>query len=125
VTPGKLSIQTSREDLAVLTFGSRAGRNDELFARLRNMSLSKDADAPVHLSGQELQQFETRKDLRGLRSAMDAARRAGESKTARTLGDRICYLVEALSSLKLKEKRGEYFKHVETLRAQRPRRSVI
>jgi hypothetical protein len=49
---------------------------------------------------------------------MDAARRAGESKTARMLGDRICYLVEALSSLKLKEKRGEYFKHVETLRAQ-------
>src|SRR6266567_5392161 len=78
VFQGSYQPKRAREDLMRLAFGSIAGRNDCLFQRLRSMSLSRDAGAPVDPSVEDLLEFEKRNDVSDLRASLKAARLAGD-----------------------------------------------
>lgn len=98
-----------------LAFGSMTGQNDSLFQNLRNMSLSRDAGAPVGISVEERKAFENRRDVCDLRAKAEQAR---GTKAFRSLKSQINTLLQALSELRLEELRAEYFSRVDCLRAQ-------
>lgn len=50
-----------------LSFGALAGRKDELLSRMRRACLKRDPGAPIYISRQDLESFETRRDIAGLR----------------------------------------------------------
>jgi hypothetical protein len=114
------SYQTHRvrEDLLRLAFGPMAGRNDSLFQNLRNISLGRDADAPIDPSKEDLQEFEKRKDVRDLRASIEAAQRCGHKKEVNKIRHKLDNLIETLSCLRVEEKRAAYFNCVDRLRAQ-------
>ncbi|KAK5633492.1 hypothetical protein RRF57_009206 [Xylaria bambusicola] len=70
-----------RADLTQLAFKANAGDHSQLFTRLCDVSLSRDANAPVNISPEEELQFENRKDIIELRNAIkktiDSKERAG------------------------------------------------
>lgn len=107
-----------REDLASLAFGAKAGRNDELFGALRNMSLTRDAGAPIEVSVEDHQKLEERNDMKRLRAAVDIAYQRGDSEEERQNKKAIESLTTSLSRSQLLEKRTEYFKRVDRLGAQ-------
>lgn len=117
VFQGSYQTKRVREDLMGLAFGSMAGRNNALFQRLRNMSLQRDANAPIGPSEEDLREFEQRKDVCDLRGSLEAAKRAGDRKAATALDGQLRYIIKILSSLKVQEKRAEYFSRVDGLRA--------
>lgn len=101
-----------------LAFGAMAGRNDRLFQRLRSMSLSRDAGAPVDLSVEDLQGFEKRNDVSNFRASLKAARLAGDKKEAKRIKSQIENRIATLSSLMLARRRGQYFDNADSRRAQ-------
>ncbi|KAF2184554.1 hypothetical protein K469DRAFT_578956, partial [Zopfia rhizophila CBS 207.26] len=107
-----------REDLMRLAFGPIAGRNDCLFQRLCSMSLSRDTDAPVDPSADDLQEFEMRNNVSDLRASLEVAWHAGNEKKSRSIKLQAENLIATLSSLKVQEKRAEYFDRVDSLRAR-------
>jgi hypothetical protein len=88
--------QTSRirEDLIQAAFGQRTGSdNGPLFALLRNISLSRDSNAPIDIALTEWAEFEAREDATTLRTAMTEARHENNLKFLKTLknqGSGIC-----------------------------------
>ena len=63
-----------RDDLMKLAFGSMTGQNDYLFQSLRNMSLRRDANAPIDPTPDDLREFEQRKDVSDFRAPIEAAK---------------------------------------------------
>lgn len=85
VFEGSYQPKRVREDLTRLAFGPRAGHNDSLFRRLRNMSLSRDAGAPTEIGQEDLQKFEQRNDVKALRASLETASRAGDDTAKKTI----------------------------------------
>lgn len=100
-----------------LAFGPMARRNDSLFQSLRSMSLRRGVGAPVGPTVEDLQEFERRNGVRGLRTSLETARQA-EDKAFRSIKSQLDNFFETLSHLKMQEKRTEYFNRVDSLRAQ-------
>src|SRR6266516_500728 len=88
--------QTSRirEDLLQAAFGRRTGNdNGTLFTLLRNISLSRDLNAPIDLSPDEWAEFEGRVDATMLRAAIAAeARKENNQEILSRLRTRLGYL---------------------------------
>jgi hypothetical protein len=108
----KSQYQTSRirEDLAQAAFGQRTGSdNGLLFAMLRNISLSRDSNAPIDIASTEWAEFEAREDATTLRKAMTEARNENNLKFLETLKSRFGYLRRSWKSLKLADNRRKYF----------------
>ncbi|KAF2180160.1 hypothetical protein K469DRAFT_593670, partial [Zopfia rhizophila CBS 207.26] len=105
------------EDLTRLAFGPRAGCNDNLFQMLLNMSLSREAGAPIHLTTRDTQGFQERQDIPTLRAALATADEAGDKKEKRATKLTPDNLIATLSQLQLLEKRKNYFNRVDTIRA--------
>ena len=106
-----------RDDLMKLAFGSMTGQNDYLFQSLRNMSLRRDANAPIDPTPDDLREFEQRKDVSDFRARIEAAKLAGDSSTAKRLKSHLSSLTILLSSLKVQVRRKEYFDNVDRSRA--------
>ncbi|RYP01717.1 hypothetical protein DL764_006110 [Monosporascus ibericus] len=104
-----------RANLMSLAFGKDAGRDDKLFAMLRDMSVSRDANAPVDITMDEHREFEQRKDVSGLRHEIATVANGNERTKLRA---KLHNLLKTLRKLKLDEKRDEYFHRVDYLRAQ-------
>ncbi|RYO80969.1 hypothetical protein DL762_007375 [Monosporascus cannonballus] len=104
-----------RANLMSLAFGKDAGRDDKLFAMLRDMSVSRDANAPVDITMDEHREFEKRNDVGGLRYEIATAKNGNERTKLRA---KLHNLLKTLRKLKLDEKRDEYFRRVDYLRAQ-------
>ncbi|KAI1085901.1 hypothetical protein F5B19DRAFT_264814 [Rostrohypoxylon terebratum] len=104
-----------RADLMSLAFGNEAGRDEQLFAMLRDMSMSRDANAPVDITAKEYRAFEQRSDVVMLRRSMD---NATDSKERTRFRSKVNNLLRTLSQLQLEKNRAEYFKRVDYLRAK-------
>ncbi|KAI0388262.1 hypothetical protein F5Y17DRAFT_248639 [Xylariaceae sp. FL0594] len=104
-----------RADLMRLAFKADAGDHSKLFARLCDVSLGKDTNAPVNISAEEKLQFETRNDITKLRHAIKMTNDLKERGRLRT---NLKNLLKALGYLKLQENRTRYFEQVDRLRAQ-------
>ncbi|KAI1093468.1 hypothetical protein F5B19DRAFT_482691 [Rostrohypoxylon terebratum] len=104
-----------RADLMSLAFGNQTGRDELLFSTLRDMSMSRDANAPVNITVEECRKFEQRKDIKTFRHQITTA---SNSKERSRLRSKINYLLKTLSQLQLYKNRAEYFKRVDYLRAQ-------
>ncbi|KAI6082452.1 hypothetical protein F4821DRAFT_247161 [Hypoxylon rubiginosum] len=105
----------TRADLMSLAFGNGTGRDEQLFAMLRDMSMSRDANAPVDITAEEYRRFEQRNDLTTLRYQID---NASDSKERSQFRSKVNYLLKILSQLQLDKNRAEYFERVDCLRAQ-------
>ncbi|KAL8307040.1 hypothetical protein RB593_005776 [Gaeumannomyces tritici] len=107
-------------DLARVAFGQLAGQNDSLFALLRHSSLSRDEQAPIYPTKEDLKSFEQRQDMRQLR-ARYAALKADKSPTAKQevnqIMSQISKNIEALSALVVEKRRAEYFHQIDRRRA--------
>jgi hypothetical protein len=117
----KSQYQTSRirEDLQRAAFGPKAaGDNARFFTELRNISLTKDSNAPINVADHEWLEFEARGDTTQLRTAMAAARRNSDLQLLGRLTSRLKYRRRSWSKLKLAEKRRNYFELADRLRAQ-------
>jgi hypothetical protein len=101
-----------------LAFRPMAGRNDSLFQSLRSMSLRRDVGAPVDPIVEDLQEFEGRNGVRGLRTSLETARQAEYKKAFRSVKSQLDNFFETLLHLKVQEKRTEYFNRADSLRAQ-------
>lgn len=114
------SYQTSRlrDNLMKLAFGPMAGRNDNLFQSLRNMSLTRDSGAPIYPSKEDLQGFEGRNDVKGCRAYLEAAKKAGDVQGKNSAQSSLDTLISKLCDLKIQKKRTEYFNCVDNLRAR-------
>jgi hypothetical protein len=113
--------QTSRirGDLMQAAFGQRTGSDDgPLFMLMRNMSLSRDQNAPIDLTESELAEFDRRQDATTLREAMAEARSRDDETFYGTLNSRLKYLRRSWKSLKLADKRRRYFEEADRSRAQ-------
>jgi hypothetical protein len=113
--------QTSRirEDLIQAAFGQRTGSdNGPLFALLRNISLSRDSNAPFDIAPIEWAEFEAREDATTLRTAMTEARHENNLKFLKTLKSRFRYLRHSWKSLKLADNRRKYFEWADRSQAQ-------
>ena len=64
-----------------------------------------------------MREFKQRKDVYNLRRSLKAAKRAGDHKVMTALNGQLRYIIKILSSLKVQEKRAEYFSRVDRLRA--------
>ncbi|KAJ3573686.1 hypothetical protein NPX13_g4609 [Xylaria arbuscula] len=104
-----------RADLMQLAFKADAGDHSQLFARLCDVSLGRDANAPVNISPEEELEFEERKDVIGLRNAI---RTTTDSKERTRLRTNLKNLLKTLCQLRLQDNRIQYFKQVDHLRAQ-------
>lgn len=132
--------QTSRlrEDLLQAAFDQRTGcDNTHLFAFLRNMSISRDVDAPMDLNPDDWLGFHGRRDATRLRNAISTVQAAkdqaakdqpfyDENKTKelgtltellRLLRSRDRALRHAWSKLKLADIRQKYFREADRARA--------
>ncbi|MCJ1359525.1 MAG: hypothetical protein MMC33_009527 [Icmadophila ericetorum] len=111
------SYQTSRlrDDLTKLAFGENAGCNDDLFQDLSNISLSRDARAPIYPSKEG---FEGRSDVTAHRTSLEAAKKIGDVKALNSTKLSLEALISTLSNLKIQENRTEYFKCADDLRAR-------
>lgn len=126
--------QTSRlrEDLLQAAFGQRTGcDNTHLFAFLRNMSISRDQNAPVDLAPDDWAGFNNRKDVIRLEDAMEKVQAAKDqaisnndkeematlTELLRLLRSRHRYLRHAWAKLKLLEIRRKYFEEADRARA--------
>ncbi len=119
VFQGSYRTKRVRDDLLELAFGPEAtGRNDQLFQNLRNMSISRDAGAPIDPGIEDLQSFEERNGVRGLRTDLEATRQANDKKAVRSIKSQLDNLIDTLSDLIVQKKRTEYFDRVDSLRAQ-------
>ncbi len=105
----------ARSNLMFLAFRNGAGTvNDLLFDRLRDVSLSRDEDAPVMLSVCEESEFEQCRDMTDLRAKLAAA----PTKEKAALRRKLERLLDTLFELKLKANWMEYFNRVDFLRAR-------
>ncbi|KAH6653544.1 hypothetical protein BKA67DRAFT_323734 [Truncatella angustata] len=104
-----------RKSLMELAFGTRAGKEELLFERLRDTSLSRDPNAPIRISPEDEQRFESRNDIRQLRSAIATTHDRGEKNKLRAS---LQSNLTTLRRLRLEEIRAEYFKHVDFMRAK-------
>ncbi|KAI0804888.1 hypothetical protein GGR55DRAFT_304735 [Xylaria sp. FL0064] len=104
-----------RADLMQLAFKADAGDHSQLFARLCDVSLGRDANAPVNISPEEELEFEERKDVIGLRNTI---RTTTDSKERTRLRTNLKNLLKTLCQLKLQDNWIQYFKQVDHLRAQ-------
>jgi hypothetical protein len=134
--------QTSRlrEDLLQAAFGQQTGcDNTHLFAFLRNMSLSRDKDAPIDLNPGDWLQFHQRKDVTKLQDAIHTIQTSKDQATIdhthenennndkkkelgtltellRLLRSRLRALRHAWGKLKLADIRQQYFKKADRAR---------
>ncbi|RYP64095.1 hypothetical protein DL771_008954 [Monosporascus sp. 5C6A] len=104
-----------RANLMFLAFGNDAGRDEQLFAMLRDMSMSRDTNAPVDIDPGENRELEWRQDVINLRHDIDIAK---DSKERTRLRAKLNNLLKTLWQLKLEDKRARYFERVDYLRAQ-------
>jgi hypothetical protein len=89
-----------------------------LFAVLRNMSLSRDQNAPINLTPDDWAEFDKRQDATALREAMAEAREQDNQGFFGTLNSRIKHLRHPWKSLKLADNRRKYFEEADRSRAQ-------
>ncbi|TGJ78353.1 hypothetical protein E0Z10_g10409 [Xylaria hypoxylon] len=104
-----------RADLMQLAFKADAGDHSQLFARLCDVSLGRDTNAPANISPEEELQFGERKDITVLRNAI---KKTTDPKEQARLRTNLNNLVKTLSQLKLQDNRAKYFEQVDYLRAQ-------
>lgn len=126
--------QTSRirEDLLQAAFGQRTGcDNTHLFAFLRNMSISRDQNAPVDLNPDDWAVFHSRRDVIKLEDAISKVQAARDqaiqgngkeeletlTELFRLLRSRHRYLRHAWGKLKLADIRSKYFGEADRARA--------
>ena len=64
-----------------------------------------------------MREFKQRKDIYDLRRSLEAAKQVGDYKAATALNGQLRYIIKILLSLKVQEKRAEYFSCVNRLRA--------
>jgi len=100
-----------------LAFGPMAGRNDSLFQSLRSMSLRSDVGAPVDPTVEDLQEFEGRNGVCGLRTSLETARQAEDKKAFRSIKSQLDNFFETVA-LKGARKEDRTFQRVDSLRAQ-------
>jgi hypothetical protein len=108
-----------RADLMSIAFDGMTRKNDPIFAMLSNTTLGRDAGAPIDVSDKDLLEFEQRKDVSDIRASIEAAKLAGkrDRKSLNPLMMKVRNLIQTLSSLKVQEKREQYFERVNRLRA--------
>ena len=123
----KYQASRIREDLVQAAFGHRTGSdNGPLFASLRNISLSRDVNAPTTISLEEWAEFDNRKDATTIRGAITDAKGRGDHQFIQLLNSRLKSLRLAWGKLKLVDKRQKYFIEADRMRAlgQQPPRST-
>ena len=93
--------------------------DEALWSALRAALLKRDAHAPIYITKDELEEFESRRDLTDLhRQLVEAKECHGpSSKQAKTIMAKKKYIIDCLERLKLEEKRREYFARVDERRA--------
>ena len=91
-------------------FGQMTGcDNSHLFLSLRNMSLTRDPNAPIKLSPDEWQEWESRADATTLRTAITEAPEGIDASYLKQLVSRFKYLRNSWGVLKLADNRSKYF----------------
>jgi hypothetical protein len=108
-----------RSDLISIAFDGMTRKNDPIFTALSNSTLGRDSSAPVDITKEDLAEFEKRRVMSSIRKSIKVANSRGirDSKSLRPLNMKVRNLISTISSLKLQEKRKEYFKRVDKLRA--------
>ena len=107
-----------RENLAEKAFGPKAGCNDDLVQLLRNMTLSRDENAPTDPTIDDLTGFEKRRDVTKLRTCLQEAHQANNQKEVRSLTGKLETLIGNLSDLTVDVQRKKYFDDVDDKRAR-------
>ncbi|KAI1861508.1 hypothetical protein JX265_009475 [Neoarthrinium moseri] len=102
-------------DLAGLAFGSAAGKEDLLFAMLRDSSLSRDPNAPIEITPGEALKFEDRNDIKQLRAELSNARTPEDKRRKRS---KLNQTLVALRYLQIDLNRSQYFQHADDRRAR-------
>lgn len=104
-----------REDLGRIAFGDRTAYpgQDELFSMLRSSSLTRDENAPVSVSPEDKQAWESRKDISEARAQIKAET---NSRLRNLLSHKIARIMHNLTKLRILELRKEYFSEVDKRR---------
>lgn len=110
------------EKLAEIAYGEKAKQDEHLWSAVTNASnafLQRDPNAPLYITQEELDNFETRNDLTDLREQLKVAKQQGGAscREAKAILGRISYVVNSLETLVIQEKRRHYFAEVDRLRA--------
>ncbi|CAI6091555.1 unnamed protein product, partial [Clonostachys chloroleuca] len=108
-----------RENLMKIAFGPAAGETDAVLKRLHNSFTQSDPFAPTYITPDDVSMFEQRNDIRRLRALQREAKEKGTSSSteAKKLTGRIAYILRTLDDLRIKQRRGDYFKEVNLLRS--------
>lgn len=104
-----------KTDLMRIAFGAREGDHEEQLKRMSSVFSRRDPFSPLYLTPDDLAEFEAREDITSLRLALEEE---NDKKAANSLEARIQYTLNFLGNLKLVQKRNEYFKLVDDLRAR-------
>ncbi|KAM7213602.1 Protein of unknown function (DUF3435) domain containing protein, partial [Rhypophila decipiens] len=103
-----------RPNLASLAFGPKTVSRDEtLFNELRNMTLTRDEDAPISVSEERIAKFQTRNDITELRAMIHASTKKSEKNR---LNKQIKHTIDTCIKLQLDADRQAYFKEADQLR---------
>lgn len=94
-----------RENLAEKAFNEKAGSDGGLVSAMRNMTLNKDANAPIDPTVDNLAAFEKRKDMTEFRAEVKAAQQVNDTKKARSVNAKADHRIDTLSKLQVKESR--------------------
>lgn len=130
VFEGQYQTTRIREDLISAAFGDLTRCNNSyLFATLRNISHSRDENAPFDLHPDDWAECDARQDSKDLRAAITAAGQEGDPEFYGTLRSRLKYLRRSWRQLKLADLRSKYFEEADRLRADGqqppPRREML
>lgn len=108
-----------RANLANIAFGDKARHDAALWEAISNSFHNRDPNAPTRLSKQEIDQFESRKDITDLRKELRhiTAQEGSSSQEAKKVSSRIRYILDCLEKLQVQEKRRKYFEEADKLRA--------
>jgi hypothetical protein len=108
-----------RENLANVAFRKLVRKDEELFGVLQDASLSRDANAPLHVSQKDLDGFNNRRDIRNLRVqyANMVAATSSNAPEAKRIAARIKRVLDWLCRLRVAELRKAYFEDVDKLRS--------
>jgi hypothetical protein len=60
-----------------IAFNEIIRKNNPIFTALSNSTLSKDPSAPINIIKKDLAKFKKRKDMRGIRASIKAAKSRG------------------------------------------------
>jgi hypothetical protein len=108
-----------RENLAHVAFRKLVRKDEELFEVLQDASLSRDTNAPLCVSQEDLDGFNNRRDIRDLRDryARTVAAASSNSPEAKRIAARIKWVLDWLCDLRVAELRKAYFEDVDKLRS--------